>query len=74
MINERHADYKHDYDLIVNEVTSDLANLASLQQFIEMRLVCSSRIHSLEIKENTKSPTCVPYADMLNHGKPSTEW
>mgnify|MGYP002624900556 FL=1 len=71
-ILEKKEDMKNDYQKLC-EYLPDFKQFSYLK-FIEARVLISSRIFGISIKEN-KTDVLAPFADLLNHKRPrQTQW
>ena len=71
-IFDKKSDIKKDYLKLCERIP--LFNTFSLHQFMEARMIISSRIFGITIN-NEKTDVLVPYADLLNHKRPrQTQW
>ena len=71
-ILEKKEDMKNDYNKLC-EYLPDFKQFSYLK-FIEARVLISSRIFGISIKEN-KTDVLAPFADLLNHKRPrQTQW
>jgi histone-lysine N-methyltransferase SETD3 len=72
LINQKTIDIKSDYDSIIKAVPE--LNKFTFEEFMEMRMVVSSRIFGIKIA-GKKTDCLAPLADMLNHKRPrQTQW
>ena len=71
-ILDKKSDIKKDYLKLCEYIP--LFNQFTLNQFMEARMIISSRIFGISINNN-KTDVLVPYADLLNHKRPrETQW
>jgi histone-lysine N-methyltransferase SETD3 len=68
LIDERRDNITHDYYTILN-IAPELASY-SIDDFLWARVLVGSRTFSININ-GVKTEALIPYADMLNHRKPS---
>ena len=71
-ILDKKSDMKKDYLKLCEYIP--LFNQFTFEQFMEARMIISSRIFGISINNN-KTDVLVPYADLLNHKRPrQTQW
>ena len=71
-ILEKKSEIKRDFLKLCERIP--LFNNYSFQEFVEARMVISSRIFGISINNN-KTDVLVPYADLFNHKRPrQTQW
>ena len=71
-ILDKKSDIKKDYLKLCERI--HLFNRFTFNQFMEARMIISSRIFGISIN-NDKTDVLVPYADLLNHKRPrQTQW
>ena len=71
-ILDKKSDMKKDYLKLCEYIP--LFNQFTFDQFMEARMIISSRIFGISINNN-KTDVLVPYADLLNHKRPrQTQW
>ena len=71
-ILDKKSDIKKDYLKLCEYIP--LFNQFTFNQFMEARMIISSRIFGISINNN-KTDVLVPYADLLNHKRPrQTQW
>ncbi len=72
-VEDRKENIKRDYEQILT-VAPELADIASLHDFMWARMIVASRNFGVTI-DGRKTDAMVPYADMLNHYRPrETKW
>ena len=71
-IKQKTMDIRSDYDSIIKAIPE--FNKFTFEEFMEMRMVVSSRIFSIKVA-GRKTDCLAPLADMLNHKRPrQTQW